>query len=249
MSSTLIIIFILAIGCIGIALAITTSAAATAVRKENLEKILTRFPGARAHTAPDGTYLAVDLAAERVIVGRSTISPGGGMPYDAVYAFPQIASVELAVDGNTISRTNRGSQAVGAAVGAVALGGVGAIIGGLSGSTTTKDTVRRIGLKIISDDPQVPLHDIMFFRAIDQSRGDRMDASHVVEGRRIAEEFHAHLVVAMRAGARPAPEAPDTSRSAATLALQLKELRVLQETGTITPEEYDRRKKIALRNG
>lgn len=50
------------------------------------------------------------------------------------YAYHQIIECELTEDGNTISKTSRASQLGCALVGGLVAGGVGAIVGGLSGS-------------------------------------------------------------------------------------------------------------------
>lgn len=50
----------------------------------------------------------------------------------------------------TTNKTNRGSQAIGATVGAIAFGAAGAIIGGLSGSSTSRKQVGKAAITLIT---------------------------------------------------------------------------------------------------
>lgn len=78
------------------------------------------------------------------------------MPYNDVLAS------EISENGNTITRTSRSSQLGGALIGGLALGGVGAIIGGLSGKTVSSDNVQRIDLHLIVNRTNSPVHSINF---------------------------------------------------------------------------------------
>src|SRR3954463_9667577 len=73
----------------------------------------------------DGSSIGINFASERVLLGQRA--------QETEYSFDQIAAVEVQENGATVSTTNRGSQLAGAAIGGLALGGVGALIGGLSG--------------------------------------------------------------------------------------------------------------------
>ncbi|WP_420417415.1 zinc ribbon domain-containing protein [Pacificispira sp.] len=74
--------------------------------------------------------------------------------------FSNILGSEILIDNATVTSTNRGSQLTGAAVGGLLAGGVGAMIGGLSGSTTSRTGVRKVTLRIAVDDFHRPYHDI-----------------------------------------------------------------------------------------
>lgn len=64
------------------------------------------------------------------------------------YNFSDIIGVELIEDGNTISKKSTSRTIGGALVGGVLTGGVGAIIGGLSGGSTQKNKVSSLSVKI-----------------------------------------------------------------------------------------------------
>lgn len=65
-----------------------------------------------------GGSLSIDPSSNRFAVTLA------GMP-PKVYGFSELASVEVETNGRTLTRTNRGSQVAGAAVGAVLLGPFG----------------------------------------------------------------------------------------------------------------------------
>lgn len=64
------------------------------------------------------------------------------------YDYKDIIEVELVMDGEILTSTSRGSQLGGALVGGVLLGGAGAVVGGLSGKKSSKETVSQIYIKL-----------------------------------------------------------------------------------------------------
>jgi hypothetical protein len=79
-----------------------------------------------------------------------------------IFDYKDIISSEIFEDGETITKTSRKSQLGGVIVGGLALGGVGAIIGGLSGKKTSINKVKRIDLRVIVNDTGNPIYDINF---------------------------------------------------------------------------------------
>lgn len=231
--------FLIIIGVVAVlSFVIGVSQANAAAAK--LKAIKDEHPDAQVHVHTDGTTVAIDNTQQVVLLGNE-------LPLTKV-SFSQLASVELAVDGNTLSKTNRGSQAVGAAVGAVALGGVGLLLGGLTGSSTTSQTVRRISLKVIVDDPVRPFHDITFHTAIDAKKGDKVTASYVKLAHQQAEQFHALMVNALRQGEQSRSASMKAPKQVAPVSLsaQIKELWDLKEMGAITAEEFEAQKRALM---
>lgn len=68
----------------------------------------------------------------------------------------ELLGYEIKIDGDTIVQTQRGGQIGGAIVGGALLGGLGAIIGGLSSSKKEKKKIQRIVLEFHVDDLDVP---------------------------------------------------------------------------------------------
>lgn len=87
--------------------------------------------------------------------------------YDYEYEFipfTDLIGVELIQDGSTINHTQRGSQITGAVVGGIVAGGVGAVIGGLSGSTKTTENIHEIYLRLVVNDKMNPVRYVRFFK-------------------------------------------------------------------------------------
>lgn len=85
-----------------------------------------------------------------------------------IFDVGSILSCEVLEDGVQLAYANRGSQLLGVAVGGALLGGVGAVIGGLSGSQRTIQRVQSIVLRFTTDDFDKPVHDIVVDEAADE---------------------------------------------------------------------------------
>lgn len=75
-------------------------------------------------------------------------------------SFADIVEAQIIIDGKTITKTSRSSQAVGMAVGAVLGGGLGLLVGGLTGSTSTSKQVNNVSIKLLINDLNAPMHEI-----------------------------------------------------------------------------------------
>jgi hypothetical protein len=75
-----------------------------------------------------------------------------------VISYNDIIESEIIAEGKTITKTSRVNQFAGAAIGGLLLGGVGAVIGGLSGKTETSKNIKDVSLKIIINDMSNPVH-------------------------------------------------------------------------------------------
>lgn len=76
--------------------------------------------------------------------------------------YRDLLSSEIVCDGISVTKTERGSQLGGALVGGAFFGGVGALIGGLSGSQKTMQRVYSINLNILVNDTVKPIHTLTF---------------------------------------------------------------------------------------
>lgn len=72
--------------------------------------------------------------------------------------YSKIIESELMENGNTLTKTSRGSQIGGALIGGALAGGVGAVIGGLSGNKTSSESIKSLQIKIVMDDMTSPVH-------------------------------------------------------------------------------------------
>ncbi|MDU0072032.1 MULTISPECIES: immunity protein [Bacillus] len=83
------------------------------------------------------------------------------------YPFSKIVESSISLDNETVSKTSRGEQITGAAIGGVLAGGVGAIIGGLSSGSKQVTMVKSITMKATVDDFKNPVHYIDFLPCFD----------------------------------------------------------------------------------
>ncbi len=87
--------------------------------------------------------------------------------YTTIIDYKNIISVEIIEDNMTISKTNRKSQLIGAGVGGVLAGGAGAIIGGLSGKSSSTNEVQNVTLRLIVNSFNKSVYDIPFLQLKD----------------------------------------------------------------------------------
>lgn len=131
-------------------------------RKKEMEsklKSLPDFDPTQQVMGCDGNSgLAVDEPRKKICL----ITNSGTIVSQRIVFYKDIFSVELFEDGTSVTKTVRSSQIGGAVVGGLVLGGVGAIIGGLSGKTETSGKIKRIDLRLIVNDTNAPLHDVAF---------------------------------------------------------------------------------------
>lgn len=188
-------------------------------------------------SAHDRGVLALDHQGRRIAIG--TITAHVERPWS------DISAVEVEKNGQSITQTNRGSQVMGAAVGAVLLGPVGLLMGGLSGSKRHKERVNELSLKVLIDDRRAPVHRITFFRM----SGNGTDAQNrLLKGPASQlEHFHALIANAIRSDNR------SFARQSSSLALEdgsttdrIAKLWELKQAGALTQEEYVAEKSALL---
>lgn len=156
------------------------------------------------------------------------------------YALREVASVEILRDGASVTLTNRGSQLAGAAIGGLALGGVGLLVGGLSGSKRNLATLHSVAIKVIVDDRYTPVHVIEFFKS-PSSLGTPARSPQIKKSLETADRFHALLVNALRDQKNDA--GPQVGQ-----ADELAKLWQLKQGGALTQGEFDVQKVRVLGN-
>ena len=209
-----------------------------------LVELQNEFPSAQIHVSnEDQSFCVVDFETSTIVVGLD--SPRGDLfnkeePYRVDYEFSDIAAFEVQKDGTTIASTNRGSQALGVAVGALALGGIGAIVGGLSGSSTQQERVRRISLILKVRDNIQPLHNITFFNWEADKKGVKPTWPVVTMAISKVEKFAAHISNAIHASEAeyPVDGHKNEKFSMQSMTSQIKELWELKQKGVISEDEF-----------
>lgn len=188
----------------------------------------------------DLSFLGFDFVNKKVIVGNRTA--------DFAYSFESIASVEVVRNGVMLSQTNRGSQALGAVVGGLAFGGVGALLGGLTGSTRMKERISELKLKIIADDTIKPVHTVTIFASKSKKGADPRN----ILLRPFLEQLdrsHAHLVNAIRNTQNQRLSNSKVSQPTGDVAGELTKLWELKQLGALTSAEYHAAKAEMLSGG
>lgn len=79
-------------------------------------------------------------------------------------------------------------------------GGVGAVIGGLSGGRRTVRHVRRVALRLVIDDFDRPVRDLVLLDSGDHRRGFEPGDAACVEALQIAERWHGRIAALMKEG-------------------------------------------------
>ncbi|MBB5715836.1 SHOCT domain-containing protein [Sphingomonas aerophila] len=184
--------------------------------------------------------LALDHANRRIAIG--TVSNHIERPWS------DISAVEVEKNGQSIIQTNRGSQVMGAAVGAVLLGPLGLLMGGMSGSKRQRERINELSLKVLIDDRAAPVHRITFFRMA----GDGVDAqsSTLKVPASQMEQFQALLANAIRSDNRSFAKQPIAAAIAeASNSDRIAKLWELKQAGALTAEEFESEKRAVLSGG
>jgi hypothetical protein len=166
-----------------------------------------------------------------------------------VIGYRDLISSEVFVDGDTVARTKRSSQIGGALIGGLAFGGVGAVIGGLSGKTVSSDEVGEVGLRIIINDTARPLYVIYFMR------GKRESKASMSYQRAIGQANHWHALVAAIIKSEDSKDDCQVKEGVSSLsrmsgdfylADELSKLSELRDKGVLTEDEFMAQKQKLL---
>ncbi|WP_299231671.1 hypothetical protein [uncultured Halomonas sp.] len=192
---------------------------------------------------PERTLIRCPLASNTVVglavnASRTRLCLVSGAQRRYLDARDLIES-EVLLDGKSVTKTSRASQFAGAAIGGALFGGVGAIIGGLSGKTTTSVDAKGVKLKVTVNDLQDPVHVIDFIEPTLSGSTSPRDAL------RKANEWHAMLSAIIKINERNTVNALGEPQPK-TLSGQLYQLHELRKSGALTEGEYQKAKARAL---
>jgi hypothetical protein len=101
--------------------------------------------------------------------------------------------VENGSSVSSVSSVNRGSQIGGALIGGLLAGGVGAVIGGLSGSSTIEDEIDKMELVIVVNDIDNPVFRLTLLTKIKDIYSVKKNTKEYQDVRKKAEYWH-HLI-------------------------------------------------------
>lgn len=161
-----------------------------------------------------------------------------------VFLYRDLLSSEIFEDGATVTKTVRSSQIGGALIGGLALGGVGAIIGGLSGKTQTSGKINAVALRLTVNDSKNPLHDIYFINFETKKDG-------FLYGQAIQQARHWHgLIEVLIKRADLEDKAMNTNETpklqSGSVADELNKLAELRDAGVLSVDEFQQQKTRLL---
>jgi hypothetical protein len=153
-----------------------------------------------------------------------------------------LVEVELQEDGETVTRTSRSSQFASAVVGGVLFGGVGAVVGGLTGKKVTgRGKVTRLSLKIVVNSTSRPMFVLEML-----ARPQKRDAAYN-QLRAMADHWHGLTSVLIRRAQKDdSPRVVAASPVSSSVAEQLTQMSVLVDKGLLTSEEFSVEKRKLL---
>lgn len=138
--------------------------------RSNANDIVQRLQGIEDFNADilfnDGSCdnaIAIDKTSRKIAVVLNSVKSMSTSLDPIVYPFEDLIAVEVVQDDMSITKTNRGSQATGAAVGGVLLGPAGLLLGGLSGSKRHENKITKLSLRLYTSDLDQPLQEVFFW--------------------------------------------------------------------------------------
>jgi hypothetical protein len=236
---------------------------------EEMDETIAALPGFKA-----GQFIRDNQQAFLVEVGErrvAVVARVGDKMTSRVFPIAKIVSVAIYEDGNSITETVRSSQLGGALVGGLLAGGVGAVIGGLSSKTETRQTVRDISLRFVLDDTRNPLCDVrllfqpnerdshVYKQTMDVARKwhgivsiliRRADAEAKARQTEPANSQKAVVKEVVEQSKAPALNSTSTSTPAVeSVADEIRKLKGLMDEGLISAEQFQAQRDKLLRTG
>jgi hypothetical protein len=210
------------------------------IRKQLLDSFNGSHAGWETYVSSTKKILSISPDGSEVALGNATTP--------TLYPIAAVVTVEVLRDGASLTQTNRGSQAAGALIGGLALGGAGLLLGGLSGSKRSTNTVNSISIKIIVDDRTTPVHLIEFFQS-PSKKGTESRSILLQQPIAAADKFHALLVTAMRKATPAANQYVALPEPKNSTADELRKLWDLRQAGALSDEEFATHKSRLLGTG
>lgn len=191
-----------------------------------------------SHKYVDQNYnvvLAIDESRNKLCIIDSSVR---------VFSPNEILEVEAIEDEIQVMKTSRGSQVAGAIVGGVLLGGVGAIIGGLSGQrTTSSDKVKRVYIKLVVNDMERPYVTVDFLNEKLELSKTNVKAVKAIQD---VNHWHSLISVLIKRGDEKVDKSLRKESFNSSAADELLKFSKLVELGLMTKEEFEKQKARLL---
>lgn len=166
---------------------------------------------------------------------KKTVQPG------AVHKYSEIVSFELLEDGNSITKGGLGR----AVAGGLLFGGVGAIVGGSTGSKKTKGVCTKLQIKITLNNMAAPT---VYVDLI--STSTKKDSFIYSAAYSSAQEILSvlQIICDQRESQNNTQPESQTSTTVISVPEEIKKYKDLLDMGAITEEEFESKKKELLNN-
>lgn len=168
-----------------------------------------------------------------------------------VIGFDQVIDVEYIVNEDTVASKSTLNTIGRAVVGGVLAGGVGAIVGGLSGKTKTESKISKIAVKVLIRDIDFPALNITYFdcKTLPDRKPVAPDSINCQNEIMMAQNFVNTISVIIEEGKRM--EIPKTQEQQIlpeniSVADEIKKLANLRDEGILTQEEFEKQKASLL---
>ena len=209
------------------------------IKKQKLFEILNSsgdFKSSKEFISYDyKNILALDEESKRICV----VSDDGTRK---IYLYKDLLQVEIVEDGVSVTTTSRTSQLGGALVGGMLAGGVGAVIGGLSGKTKTEREINSIELKLVVNDTNQPVYSFVFYK---KKKFEEFQATQKAKNE--VNFWHSLIsVLIKRADEEDITSNESNKNDYNSVADELLKLSELLKQGIITKEEFEKQKTKLL---
>jgi predicted Zn-ribbon and HTH transcriptional regulator len=164
-----------------------------------------------------------------------------------IISYKELLSSEICEDGTSVTKTSRVNQAGSALVGGLLLGGVGAVIGGLTGKTKTTDKIKRIDLRLIVNSTQSPIHNVNLMN-VEGKRGGLIYNSAIQKAR----HWHGLIEVLIKRvdseerDLQSNSHKPSLTSPTFSVADEIKKLADLHNAGALSSNEFQQQKAKLL---
>ena len=173
-----------------------------------------------------GKLIKFDDNAKKILFPKTLLTKA------RIYNYSELLEYEILEDGNTITKGGLGSAVVGGAL----FGGIGAVVGGLTGGKKSKEVVRSLKVKIVLDNKIVPAEYIELFKK---------DGFVYRAAKQEAEDIVA-ILASISAENEKNKESNNTPAVNNDSITEIKRYKELLDSGIITQEEFEKKKQELL---
>ena len=194
-----------------------------------LERQMAKRLGFKATQKVDDSYIEIDEPKKKILIYEN------GLEDFHVFNFEDIVEYEFIEDGETITKGGLGSAIVGGAL----LGGVGAIVGGVTGSKKNHPFVNSMKIKVTVKDFDHPIVNIKLI-------GTRLPKDSSVYKERLVK---AQMILSLLALIQKQVEGNSVfsdSQNTISTADEIMKFKKLLDSGIITREEFEVKKRQLL---